>query len=147
MPKGPTPGCVVIRPAELAASKQGLAYRAGVSSESAGARRLCMHLVTIPPGARARAHMHDRHETAIYVLSGVSELRYGEGLRQHAVVRAGDFLYIPPGMPHLPYNPSPTEPCLAVISRTDPNEQESTVLLPELELALPAPPGDESAAA
>jgi uncharacterized RmlC-like cupin family protein len=146
MPKGPTPSCVVIRPAELAASKQGLVYRAGVSAESAGARRLCMHLVTIPPGARARAHMHERHETAIYVLSGVSEMRYGEGLRQHAVVRAGDFLYIPPGMPHLPYNPSPTEPCLAVISRTDPNEQESTVLLPELELALMTAE-DESAAA
>ena len=47
------------------------------------------------------------------------------GLRQ---VARGDFVYIPPGMPHQPYNAS-DEPCRAVIARTDPNEQESVVLL------------------
>lgn len=61
---------------------------------------------------------------------------FGEGLREHLEVRAGDYLYIPAGMPHLPYNPSATEVCTAVIARTDPNEQESVVLLPELD-ALP----------
>ncbi|MNG40163.1 Cupin domain protein [compost metagenome] len=45
----------------------------------------------------------------------------------------GDFLYIPAGMPHLPYNPSDTEPCSCVLARTDPNEQESVHLLPELD--------------
>ena len=45
----------------------------------------------------------------------------------------GDYLYIPADVPHLPYNASETEPCLAVIARTDPNEQESVVLLPELD--------------
>lgn len=59
---------------------------------------------------------------------------YGERLEQHLVVGAGEFLYIPANMPHLPYNTSLTEPCTAVIARTDPNEQESVVLLPELEL-------------
>ena len=41
--------------------------------------------------------------------------------------------YIPAGVPHLPVNRSATEPCSAVIARTDSNEQESVVLLPELE--------------
>ena len=92
-----------------------------------------MHLQTIPPGGRARAHLHANHETAIYVLSGTAEMWYGEVLQQHLTGRAGDFLYIPAGTPHLPANCSPTEPCIAVIARTDPNEQESVVLLPELD--------------
>jgi uncharacterized RmlC-like cupin family protein len=73
-------------------------------------------------GGRAKAHKHEAHETAIYVLSGPS-----------LVSRAGDIVYIPPNVPHLPYNASSTEPCVARILRTDPNEQESVVLLPELD--------------
>src|SRR3712207_8935440 len=46
-------------------------------------------------------------------------------------VQAGDFLYIPAGVPHLPANASQTEPCTAVLARTDPNEQESVVLVAE----------------
>jgi len=58
---------------------------------------------------------------------------YGERLEEQLVARAGDFVYIPAGMPHLPYNSSQTETCTAVIARTDPNEQESVVLRPDLE--------------
>ena len=56
---------------------------------------------------------------------------YGDNLEQHLVARAGDFLYIPAGMPHQPYNLSDVESCVAPIARTDPNDQESIVLLPE----------------
>ncbi len=49
------------------------------------------------------------------------------------VNRAGDFVYIAANVPHLPYNLSGSEPTTAVIARTDPNEQESVILLPELE--------------
>lgn len=58
---------------------------------------------------------------------------YGERLEHHAIAEAGDFVYIPANVPHLPYNLSETEPCTAVIARTDPNEQESVVLMPELD--------------
>ena len=58
---------------------------------------------------------------------------YGERLEQHLIARAGEFLYIPANMPHLPYNLSASESCVAVIARTDPNDQESVVLLPELD--------------
>jgi uncharacterized RmlC-like cupin family protein len=58
---------------------------------------------------------------------------WGEGLANHAVVDAGDFVYIPAGVPHLPANRSATVPLTAVVARTDPNEQESVVLLPELD--------------
>jgi uncharacterized RmlC-like cupin family protein len=129
----PAPGCTLIRPGATYEGKQGLDYFAGVSAQSVGSRALCMHLLTIPPGGRAKAHLHANHETAIYLLSGEAEVLYGEGLRERLVQRAGEFLYIPAGVPHLPINRSRTEPCTAVLARTDPNEQESVVLLPELD--------------
>jgi uncharacterized RmlC-like cupin family protein len=61
------------------------------------------------------------------------ELFHGEGLRERLTVKAGDFLYIPPNVPHLPFNPSDSEPCTAIIARTDASEQQSVELLPELE--------------
>jgi uncharacterized RmlC-like cupin family protein len=127
------PTCVVVRAGEASQGKQALAYFPGISAERAGATGLCMHLLTIPPGGRAKAHLHENHETAIYVLSGEARMWYGVDLADELVVRAGDFLYIPAGMPHLPANPSRTEPATAVVGRTDPNEQESVVLLPHLD--------------
>lgn len=98
-----------------------------------------MHRLTIPPdGRRAKAHMHEDHETAIYVLEGTAALWHGPNLNEHMEVTASDFLYIPAGMPHLPYNPSETHSCTAILARTDPNEPESVVPLPELERRLDA---------
>ncbi|MEL6317996.1 MAG: cupin domain-containing protein, partial [Pseudomonadota bacterium] len=82
----------------------------------------------------AKAHLHEAHETAIYMLSGVSRMLYGPELEHEMTARAGDLVYIPAGVPHLPSNPG-AEPAVAVIARTDPNEQESVVLLPHLEAA------------
>jgi uncharacterized RmlC-like cupin family protein len=108
---------------------QGFDYFEGVSAQTTGSRGLCMHLLTIPPGAAAHPHLHEDHETAIYVVSGRARMKYGDGLGAELEVAAGQFLYIPAGMPHLPYNPSETEPATALLARTDPNEQESVVLL------------------
>ena len=129
MYKSGGPECVVIKRGEPYHGKQDLDYFAGVSAQTSGSERLCMHMVTIPPLGRAKPHFHAHHETAIYVLSGESGMWYGEGLREHFWLRPGEFLYIPANTPHLPYNPSPSEPCVAVLARTDPNEQESVTLL------------------
>lgn len=134
------PTCKVIRRTESYHGKQGFDYGGAISAESVGAKAVCMHFLEIPPGGRAKAHLHENHETAIYVLSGTSGMWFGKNLEEHLVVSAGEFLYIPAGMPHLPYNASATESCRAVLSRTDPNEQESVVLLPALEGIHPAAP-------
>ncbi len=131
------PVCRVMRASGAFTGKQGLRYSPAISAESAGSRGLHMQIVTMPPGARANAHKHAAHESAVFVLSGEAGMWHGEGLRQHLTARAGDFLYIPADTPHLPYNASVTEPCVAVIARTDPNEQESVVLLPELDGRVP----------
>lgn len=120
--------CRLISSGESYDGKQGLSYFAGISAESAGAEKLCMHIVTIPPGASARPHYHAAHESAIFVLEGYSEMRHGPNLEQVMAIKAGDFCYIPAGVPHQPYNPT-DKPVRAVIARTDPNEQESVVLL------------------
>ena len=121
--------CVLISPGAAQRTKQGLESFEGVSAESAGSRGLCMHLVRIPPRARAKPHLHENHESAVYVVSGEAGMWYGEGLRQHMWMRPGDFAHIPANVPHLPYNPSDTVPCVGLIARTDPNEQESVTLL------------------
>lgn len=132
-----SPSCQKIRPSATAyAGKQGFSYLEGVSREAMGSRAICMHLLTIPPGGRAKAHKHATHETAIYVLSGVSAMAWGGRLEHRMEIAAGEMLYIPADMPHLPWNPGP-EPCTAVIARTDPHEQESVVLLPELDALVP----------
>ena len=120
--------CRLIRGGAGFHGKQGLDYFAGVSAESAGSRAICMHLVEIPPGASARPHSHEAHETAIFMLEGVTEMRHGPNLDQVMRVEEGDFLYIPAGVPHQPYNPTDTL-ARAVLARTDPNEQESVVVL------------------
>jgi len=127
------PTCRHVRGGETFTGKQGLDYAVGISAETAGAKGIHLQIVTIPPLARARAHKHAAHETAIYTLQGSSGCWFGDTLDEHVVVQPGDFFYIPAGVPHLPYNPSETVPYVGVIARTDPNEQESVVLLPELD--------------
>jgi len=128
--------CRIVRGQETYQGKQQLAYGIGISTQSAGSRGLCLHTLAIPPGGRAKAHLHESHESAIYLISGEAEMWWGEALTHHELLDAGDFVYIPPGVPHLPANRSLTEPATAVVARTDPNEQESVVLLPDLDAAV-----------
>jgi uncharacterized RmlC-like cupin family protein len=125
--------CPIVRPDTTYAGVQGLTYFAGVSAQNVASRAICMHLLKMPPGVRAKAHLHENHETAIYLISGRAAMWYGPQLEHHLEMHAGEFLYIPAGVPHLPYNPSTDEEAVAVLARTDPNEQESVRLLPELE--------------
>jgi len=128
-----TQTCRLVRAGRYFQGKQGLMYAPAISAETVGSRALHMQLLTIPPGGRAKAHKHASHESAIYLLSGTGAMWYGHQLEHHVQLQPGDFLYIPADMPHLPYNPSTTEDAVAVIARTDPNEQESVILLPELD--------------
>src|SRR5262245_60311396 len=133
--------CRVVRAGAQFIAKQGHLLAPGISAQSVGAQRIHLQIATIPPGVRAKAHKHADHETAIYVLSGESGMWYGEKLERHLTARAGDFLYIPANVPHLPYNLSESESCVAVIARTDSNEQESVILLPELDAGQEPLPG------
>ena len=132
MPKDARLQCRILRPGDSYTGKQGFAYFEGISREAVGADKICMHILRVPPGGRAKAHKHESHETAIYILEGNAIMFWGEQLENRMETRPGDLVYIPADVPHLPINPGPGE-AVAVIARTDPHEQESVVLLPELE--------------
>jgi uncharacterized RmlC-like cupin family protein len=122
---------VTVRPKETLTTKQNLPYYVGISKETAGAKGLSMNLVVIPPGASPKAHYHKDFETAIYLLKGRVETRFGENLKESIINEEGDFVYIPPGVPHKPVNLSKTEPALAIVSRNDPNEYENVIAYDE----------------
>ena len=118
---------VTVRPERTTMTRQQLPNFVGISGASAGSKHLSMNLVIIPPGGAARAHVHRGYETAIYLLQGRVETRYGPGLRKSVIHEAGDFIFIPADVPHQPVNLSATEPAHALVARNDPNEQESVV--------------------
>ena len=116
---------VVVRPDAEIMGRQSLPFFVGVSQATTGARGISMNMVVIPPAGAAQPHTHRGYETAIYVLKGQIMVRHGDGLADTTFVEAGDFLYLPPWMPHSPVNLSDTEPALAIVARNDANEQEN----------------------
>ncbi len=80
-------------PAAPTTGKQGFDYFEGIAKETVGSTGLCLHLLTIPPGGRAKAHKHEHHETAIYVLSGTGHTWWGERLENVAIVKPGEILF------------------------------------------------------
>jgi uncharacterized RmlC-like cupin family protein len=117
----------MVRPDPEATVRQQLDYFLGVSDETCGSTGLAMHLVVVPPGGKAEPHYHDGYETAIYQLEGRVETRFGEALERSVVTQAGDFLFVPPGVPHQAVNLSETERAVALIARNDAGEHERVV--------------------
>jgi len=119
---------VTVRTPEAAQSKQALPIFPGISGKTAGAKSLSLLKVVIPPGGSAKAHVHKGYESAVYLIKGRVETRYGEGLKKSVVNEAGDFVFIPADVPHQPFNLSDTEAAIAIVARSDPDEQEHVIL-------------------
>jgi uncharacterized RmlC-like cupin family protein len=129
----------VVRAGEGYTGKQGPSYTPGVSAQTVGSQGLWLGSVTLPPaGGRTKAHVHDGHESAFFLVSGENvELWTGDQLQHCEVAQAGDFLYIPARVPHVAVNRSAAVPAVFVGARTDPNEQESVVMCPDLDARIP----------
>jgi len=121
---GPGPAVRSLRPDVEVGTLQRLPYFVGISGQTVQASGLSMHLVVIPPGGRSEPHLHVGYETGIYVLEGEVLTRWGPALEHEVVSRAGEFLFIPPGVPHEAINLSAAEPARAVVARNDPAEQD-----------------------
>jgi uncharacterized RmlC-like cupin family protein len=98
--------CKVIRGGESFLGKQGLNYFSGISAESANAEAICIHMLVMPPGASAKPHYHESHETAIYMLEGVTEFLHGPTLNSRTVSRPETLFTFPPVSPHKPCKPT-----------------------------------------
>jgi len=119
---------VTVRPDFDIMTRQQLPAFVGVSQTTAGATGLSMNVVMIPPGGAAEPHLHRGHETAIFLLKGRVETRYGPGLRKSVINETGDFIFIPADLPHQAVNLSDTDTAYAIVARNDPNEQENVLL-------------------
>jgi len=126
------PGVQNIRPDREVMTRQRLPYFIGISAQTVQATGLSMHLVVIPPGGRADPHLHVGYETGIYVLEGTVCTRWGARLEHETISQAGDFLFVPPDVPHEAINLSDTEPARAVVARNDPAEQDKVLPYTEM---------------
>src|SRR5262245_59639896 len=86
-------GVVVVRPTAEIISRQQLPYYVGISEATAGAKNISMSLIIIPPGGAAEPHLHKGYETAIYLLKGRVDTRYGDKLENSVICESGDFVY------------------------------------------------------
>ncbi|QTQ36268.1 Cupin superfamily protein [Aromatoleum petrolei] len=112
-------------------------YAPGISAETVGSTAVFLGMVTIPPEGRTRAHLHEFHESAFYLLSGEEvELFTGDRLEHRALAHPGDYLFIPAKVPHIAVNRGKT-PAVFIGVRNEPTAQESVVMLPELDALVP----------
>jgi len=118
-------------------AEQGSDYEPGVSAETVGSKSIWLGMITLPPGKRTRAHVHEHHETALYMLSGDEmELWTGNQLQYRDVVRPGDYIFIPANMLHVAVNRG-LQPAVFIGSRNESTAQESVVLRPEMDQKVP----------
>jgi uncharacterized RmlC-like cupin family protein len=100
----------------------------GTSGPVPDAHELRPHLFMIPPGTRCLPHFHADAESAIYVVSGEADVWHGTDLATRSAVRAGDFIYVPPGAPHLAVNRGEVT-SIAIVARADPADQAEPVVI------------------
>jgi uncharacterized RmlC-like cupin family protein len=97
----------------------GMSRRAAINFARAGARKIWAGTVTIHPNARTGAHHHGELESVIYVLKGRARMRWGERLEYVAEAGPGDFIFVPPFVPHQEINASTDDSLECVVVRSD----------------------------
>lgn len=112
-------------PAAEVGTRQALPNLRGITHFTAGAKNISMNLVIIPPGGKSVPHVHRDCETAIYVLQGRIDTRYGKGLKFSEINETGDFVYIPANLPHQPVNLSATHEARALVAHSAGDDQLS----------------------
>lgn len=120
-------GISVIRAGGSGGSWNGLNYNLGLSSRTVGSTKLSMQVATVPPSGVAKAHIHVEFELGLFILQGHVEHRYGKGLSKSVINTAGDFIFIEPDVPHEVYNLSDSEPIIAVVARSSPNQWDEII--------------------
>lgn len=119
------------------AQTPGMNRAAAITHARTGADKLWAGTVRIDANARTGAHHHGELESVIYVVSGKARMRWGSRLEFTAEAGPGDFIYVPPFVPHQEINASPTETLSCVLVRSG---QEPVVV--NLDIAPAEPPED-----
>ena len=101
------------------AQTPGMDRKAAINFARVGAQKLWAGTVHIHPDAKTGAHHHGHLESVIYVVKGRARMRWGEKLEYTAEAGPGDFIYVPPWVPHQEINASATEALECVLCRSD----------------------------
>ena len=112
----------------------GMTRAAAITHATAGAQKLWAGTVVVDPGAKTGPHHHGELETVLYIVRGRARFRWGNKLEFVAEADPGDFIYVPPYVPHQELNARPDQPVEAVVVRSG---QEPIVI--NLDLASPEP--------
>jgi uncharacterized RmlC-like cupin family protein len=117
-------GLRLIRPDDLSgatAQTSGMIRSAAISGELTGARSLWMGRTELPPGVNSGDHHHGESETGIYVVAGSPVFVFRDpatGADVRLEARPGDYIWVPPWVPHREENPSPDETAVIVLARS-----------------------------
>jgi len=130
-----THGVRIVKASELdfnTPQTPGMTRAAAINFAKAGANKLWAGTVNVQPNARTGAHHHGPLESVIYVLKGKARMRWGERLEFMAEAAPGDFIYVPPYVPHQEINALSDQPLECVLVRSD---QEAVVINLDIEPA------------
>jgi len=111
----------------------GMHREAAISRASAGAEKIWAGTAMIQPGAQTGAHHHGALESVIYIVAGRARMRWGGRLEFVAEAGPGDFIYVPPFVPHQEINASADEQLSCVVIRSDQEPVVVNLDLPEVE--------------
>ena len=131
-----TAGVRVVRSGELdenTPQTPGMTRAAAITTARAGAEKLWAGTVVIEPDAKTGAHHHGPVESVIYVVSGRARMRWGERLEYLAEAGPGDFIYVPPYVPHQEINAEPAAPLSCVLVRSGQEPVVVNLDLPDVE--------------
>ncbi len=129
-------GVRVVRAGELdinTPQTPGMSRAAAITYARAGAEKLWAGTVVIHPKAKTGAHHHGPVESVIYVVSGRARMRWGERLEFVAEAGPGDFIYVPPYVPHQEINASDDQPLSCVLVRSGQEPVVVNLDLPNVE--------------
>ena len=133
-------GIRVVRANELDSNTPqtpGMTRAAAINHARAGANKLWAGTVVVEPNAKTGAHHHGDLETVLYVVKGRARFRWGERLEFVEEAGPGDFIYVPPYVPHQEINADPNSPVECVVVRSG---QEPIVV--NLDISSPESPSD-----
>ncbi len=137
MPDWKEHGVKIVRAGELdpnTPQTPGMTRAAAITHAKTGASKLWAGTVVVAPAARSGAHHHGELETVLYIVKGQARFRWGDHLEYVADAFPGDFIYVPPYVPHQEMNALPDQPVEAVVVRSG---QEPIVI--NLDIASPEP--------
>jgi uncharacterized RmlC-like cupin family protein len=121
MPDWKTQGIRIVRAGELdtnTAQTPGMSRAAAITHARTGAEKLWAGTVVVDPAARTAAHHHGHVETVLYIVKGHALFRWGDHLEFAEEAGPGDFIYVPPYVPHQEMNARTDEPVEAVVVRS-----------------------------